>query len=161
MKCQKCGKYEATTHITEIINGAKNETYLCQYCGEEYHQSNGFHSIFKNNFDSFFDDFWKSPAAISPPVVTANSCPTCKTAISDIQNRGRLGCSECYRTFADFLLRPLRNIHGSNTYVGKIPKKSGKTNEIEQLKSELSRAVESQNFEKAAELRDKIKGMEA
>ena len=166
MKCQKCGIRPATTHVTEIINGVKNEAYLCQYCGNIYHQNTGFHSIFKNNFDSFFDDFWKSPSSLGQATVsTAKSCPNCGSTLNDIQSRGRLGCSECYSTFADFLLSAIKGIHGSNRYTGRLPKRINTENkqlsEIEQLKAELSRAVENQDFEKAAELRDKIRGMEA
>ena len=159
MKCQKCGKHDATMHITEIINGIKNETYLCKYCGDEYNQNSAFHSIFKNNADSFFDDFWKSPASLNQPGIKA--CPNCKITIKDIQSLGRLGCSECYSTFRDFLIQSFKNIHGSYTYAGKSPKRSIKFDKIEQLKQELNHAVENQDFERAAELRDEIKGMEA
>ncbi len=166
MKCQKCGKHDATTHITEIINGVKSEIYLCKYCGGEYNHSNGFHSIFKNNFDSFFEDFWKSPNVQGLSYgSSAKTCPVCKNTITDIQKRGRLGCSECYNTFRDFLLRSLKSIHGADTYEGRLPKKLKfkieQTDETERLKQELKLAVEAQNFEKAAELRDKIKGLEA
>ncbi len=160
MKCQKCGKYDATTHITEIINGLKNETYLCKYCSEEYNQSSSLHSIFKNNFDSFFDDFWKAPTAIGQP--TTKVCPNCKSTMRDIQHNGRLGCSECYRTFRDFLKSSLKSIHQSTCYLGKNPiANTPQISQIDTLRQELSRAVEAENFEEAARLRDKIRGMEA
>ncbi len=162
MKCQKCGKYDVTTHITEIVNGKKAEAYLCKYCGEEYNHNSGFHSIFKNNFNGFFEDFWKSPMSIQSQANAIQACPNCKSTVADIQSIGKLGCSECYNTFRNLLLPSLKNIHGSNTYKGNFPNHTTNTiSEIEELKQMLALAVENQNFEKAAELRDKIKEMEA
>ncbi len=161
MKCQKCGNYEANTHITEIINGIKNEIYLCNNCAESASNSAEFESIFKSGFDNFFEPFWKSHnmGHIRPAV--QKICKNCQSTISDIQNSGRLGCSECYKVFKDLLLPPLKNIHGNTQHLGKAPKKTSSYSQAEQLKQELSKAVESQNFEKAAELRDKIRELEA
>lgn len=164
MKCQKCGKYDATMHLTEVINGVKNETYLCKYCADEENKGFAFKSPFYSEFDNFFQSFWESPKLSHSSPASAQSCSGCGSTLSDIQKRGRLGCAECYRTFRDLLLRPLKEIHGSNTHTGKIPKRIGKgiakLNEIDKLKDELSRAVLDQNFEKAAELRDRIREME-
>ncbi len=166
MKCQKCGTNPATTHITEIVNGVKNETYLCSHCEKEYHNSTNFHSIFKSGFDSFFDGLWQPPMGLGHS--SQNSvgvCPNCGSTISELQNRGRLGCSQCYNTFFDFLLPSVKKIHGSCNYTGKQPiSKDGcnkKTDDINQLKQDLNHAVQEQNFEKAAILRDRIKEMEA
>ncbi len=166
MKCQKCGKHDATTHITEIINGVKNETYLCKYCGEQYHQNAGLHSIFKNNTVNFFDDFWNTPITLGQlSQSTAKKCPDCHSTLTDLKKSGRLGCSTCYSTFRDYLLHSLKGIHGSSTYIGKHPQKGHPDtkpfDKLEQLKKELTLAVDAQNFERAAELRDKIREMEA
>ncbi|MBR5154897.1 MAG: UvrB/UvrC motif-containing protein [Clostridia bacterium] len=164
MKCQKCGKYEANTHITKIANGVKNEIYLCNHCAENANHSPELESIFKSNFDNFFESFWKSPNLGFIQSGSLRVCDNCKSTISDIQNSGKLGCSQCYKTFSDLLLRPLKDIHGNNTHLGKAPKRLyadiNKTNKIETLKQELSRAVEEQNFEEAARLRDRIREME-
>ncbi len=159
MKCQKCGKYEANTHITETINGVKNEIFLCKNCAQSTVQHPGIESIFKNNFDNFFAPFWSGPKASYIQAAAPVMCSNCKSTIADIQKNGRLGCSECYKTFADLL--PLKNIHGSNNHTGKTPKRAINYSKTEQLRQELCEAVESQNFERAAELRDKIREMEA
>lgn len=159
MKCQKCGNYDATTHITEVVNGLKSESYLCAKCAGVEGGKLDFGSVFSSDLDSFFSSLWSSPKALS-----AQICPNCKSTLADLQKRGRLGCSECYKTFYDFLLRPLKEIHGSTRHTGKIPSRAGKIthkqNEVSRLRSELDRAVLDQNFEKAAELRDRIKEIE-
>lgn len=163
MKCQKCGKYDATVHFTEIINGAKTEKFLCSNCAEGKNTAFTFSSPFDLGFDNFFQSFLSSPKSTSVGSA-AGICPVCKSSLSDIQKSGRLGCAECYRTFNEYLLRPLKEIHGSNSHTGKIPKRSGKgirkINQLEKLKNELNRAVLDQNFEKAAELRDRIREIE-
>lgn len=169
MKCQKCNKNEANTHITRVINGVKTEQYLCSECAGESQELMNFQSGFDSDFDSFFSGFFASPfiGGKKMPRKSANgaSCGFCGTSLADIERNGRLGCSKCYDTFGDFLLNPLKQIHGSNRHTGKLPSRAGKgirhANEIERLQNELSRAVMDQNFEKAAELRDKINDLKA
>lgn len=161
MKCQECGKYDATTHITQIINGQKSEIYLCPYCAEHHSNPLNLKSVFDSDFENFFSGLWGIPAPDQKLHASYTAtCSTCGSSLNDITRRGKLGCSECYTTFRDYLLKPLKEIHGSNKHIGKIPKRSGKSirceNKIDKLKEELSRAVLDQNFEKAAKLRDEI-----
>ena len=162
MKCQKCGKYEATTHITEIVNGVKNERCLCSKCAGLDGVNLGFGASFSPDLDNFFGSLWSTPKPLVMPKEAM--CPNCKTGLSDLQKTGRLGCSECYKTFYDILLSPLKDIHGSNRHIGKIPQRASKIairgKQTEHLKVELNQAVLDQNFEKAAELRDKIRDLE-
>ena len=125
MKCQKCGKNEATTHITKIINGSKTEGWLCSACANDGEELSLFDSAFDNSFDSFFSGLWQNPTLAQPKTDTT-VCSICGTSVRDIKERGKLGCSECYNIFSSLLLRPLKEIHGSNTHNGKIPKRIGK-----------------------------------
>lgn len=162
MKCQKCNKNEANTHITKIVNGVKTEQYLCEKCAAENQDFVNFQTGFDKEFDNFFSGFFGMPqlGIGMPQQSDAKTCPVCGSTLDDITNRGKLGCSECYSTFKDFLMHPLKQIHGSNRHSGKIPLRSGKAlrkeSEIDKLSSELNRAVMDQNFEQAAVLRDKI-----
>ena len=58
----------------------------------------------------------------------------------------------------------IRRIHGNTEHIGKAAESAGEQNriqnEIEELKSQLQKAIDDQEFEKAAELRDKIKSLE-
>ena len=58
----------------------------------------------------------------------------------------------------------LRKIHGSDKYIGKMPFKGEGVLEdqqnIRRLKNELNELVQTEEFEKAAVLRDRIKELE-
>ncbi len=163
MKCQKCQKNEAVVHFTEIINGTKTETYLCKSCSD-LNAGFSFSSPFDLDFGSFFQSVIGGEENFSNHLKAPLVCKVCKSTLKDIQTSGRLGCSECYNTFRNELIRPLKEIHGSSQHVGKIPKRIGKvikeSDKIEKLKIELNQAVLSENFEKAANLRDIIRSLE-
>ena len=91
-------------------------------------------------------------------------CPNCGMSYRDFQQTGKIGCSVCYATFRRQLEPLLRRIHGSSTHSGKIPHRTGGTltmkHTIESLRSSLKECVAQEEYEKAAELRDKIRQLE-
>jgi len=101
---------------------------------------------------------------VQPSIATGKTCPNCGVSLITIGQHGRLGCSTCYEVFKEHLEPTLRRIHGNTVHTGKLPKKgAGKVKlqrQIEQLKSELQAAVANEQYEKAAELRDRIKELE-
>ena len=162
MLCQNCGKYEATTHVKRIINGETAEAHLCSDCAHALGYTDvfgGFSHSFSDLLGSFFGE--PSVSALSSRTVR---CEKCGSTFNDIVNSGKLGCADCYATFYDKLLPSLQRIHGKTRHEGKAPKalnnlEMTQENTIERLQNELREAVENQNFEKAAELRDKIKAI--
>lgn len=161
MKCQKCGKFDATTHITEIANGIKTESWLCSHCANSADGNFSFSDLFHSDFDNFWGSMLGQQKVFDKSL---QQCPICNSTLSDIKKTGRLGCSECYSAFHDFLLNPLKEIQGSTKHIGKVPARIKKINKVEQetknLKDLLNQAVQNQEFEKAAELRDRIKLLE-
>lgn len=156
MLCQKCGTNNANIKIVKNINGNVFETYLCSECAKEDDltvniNSNFFEPIFSNIF---------SPTASSNPV-----CHTCGLSYREFKNSGKFGCSECVDVFAPFLDSLLKNIHGSISHTGKLPKKAAepinRKRGINELKQKLQKAIENQEFEQAAIFRDEIKKLEA
>lgn len=163
MKCQKCQKNEAVVHFTEIINGVKSETYLCKSCSD-LNSGFSFSSPFDLDFGSFFQSVIDGEEIFANHLKAPLVCKVCKSTLKGIQASGRLGCSECYNTFKNELIRPLKEIHGSSRHVGKTPRrmesKVKESDKIEKLRQELNQAVLSENFEKAAKIRDIIKSLE-
>jgi protein arginine kinase activator len=172
MLCQNCGRNEATTHIKRVINGATSESHLCAECAGNLGYGDmfsGFGLGFGELLGSFFGESPASPSAIS--VETAR-CKRCGNSWHDIVREGKPGCAECYRTFFDRLQPSLQRIHGKIKHNGKISSGSFveaqavKTPEQEKnekraaLEAEMKKAVEEQNFEQAAVLRDKIKELD-
>jgi protein arginine kinase activator len=90
------------------------------------------------------------------------SCPVCGLTYSEFKRTGRLGCSNCYEVFSFYLMHLLERIHGKTKHIGKssnvVPKitKSDLQKQRDVLKKKLQGAIKSEQYEKAAELRDKI-----
>ncbi len=166
MKCQKCGANNANTHIKTIVNGEFKEYDLCSECAKQMGYTNVFGDI-ENEFSNFLGSFFGN---VLPARTQATRCEFCGSSYSDIAKSGHVGCANCYDIFGEQLLPSIRRIHGNTAHCGKNsgkddkqsdkPKKETKEQKIEKLKSELDKAIKEQNFEYAAELRDKIKEME-
>ena len=91
-------------------------------------------------------------------------CSLCGKSFSDIAESGRVGCAECYVTFYDKLLPTLRKIHGKTTHQGKVPESFTETVgapqiDVNDLKEQLKLAIEREDFELAAQLRDEINAL--
>lgn len=90
-------------------------------------------------------------------------CPKCGFTQADFKKAGRLGCAECYTTFADGLEGLLKTMHKGTRHTGKVPQSLQQTRDIAErmkaLQKKLAKAVEDENFEQAALLRDEIRQM--
>ncbi len=168
MKCQKCGANNANTHVKTIINGEFKEYDLCSDCAKKMGYTNVF-SDMEDEFSNFLGSFFGN---VLPARTQATRCEFCGTTYPEIAKTGHVGCAKCYDVFADELYPSIRRIHGNTTHCGKNSKRAenakaekpveqSKEDKIKALKAELDKAVKEQNFEHAAELRDKIKEMEA
>ncbi|RKD26407.1 Protein-arginine kinase activator protein McsA [Caminicella sporogenes DSM 14501] len=165
MLCQNCHEREATVHVTKIINNQKQEIHLCEQCAKKSDDINfDFDTTFTiNNFlTGLLDSIHSSPFKVD--YIKTTTCSKCGMSYGKFKQLGRLGCFECYKTFNEKLLPLIKRIHGSETHIGKIPKKAGSRirlkHEIMSLKKQLQMAVEKEEFEKAAKLRDRIKELE-
>lgn len=160
MKCENCGINTATTHIKKVINGVVTEQHLCQACSAKTGYSTFGSNSLASMLASVFGD--ASSAYLSP---STKKCDQCGCSFSDIVNSGVVGCSSCYTAFYDELLPYLKRIHGSVTHIGKIPNRAplsvlNEKTEIELLRAQLSDVIIKEEFEKAAEIRDRIRQLE-
>jgi len=96
---------------------------------------------------------------------TAKKCAACGFSQADFKKTGRLGCSECYGTFAEGLGSLLKAMHKGTEHIGKLPERAQRTMALNQqmraLSEDLQKAVADENYETAASLRDQIKQIEA
>lgn len=164
MLCQNCGKDEATTHVKQIINGEMTETDLCPDCAMHL----GFGDMFSGFGLNLAGLFGGLMGDMMPSIALENvkKCPKCGCSFSDIVREGKVGCSECYRTFYDKLLPSIQRIHGKIKHSGKIsPTSPGQSKietseeKIEKLTARMNEAVSVQDFELAAKIRDEIKAL--
>lgn len=156
MLCQSCKTNEATTHVKRIVNGKIEEYDLCHECAKKMGYTN-FFSNFENEWNSMLGSFFGGGL---PSRTSATRCKHCGSSFAEIAKKGVVGCPDCYETFYDELLPSIRKIHGNTQHNGKFPSSAGKqlalVNEIESMREQLNEAVSRQEFEKAAQLRDKI-----
>ena len=167
MLCERCGKNQANTVFKENINGRVSEVHLCERCAEEL----GYTNLF--NFNPFGDMGLNLQGILGSlfsqglqpqEIPSGRKCSFCGTTFEELAQSAMAGCANCYREFYQELLPSIQRIHGKTRHVGKIPGTAGREiklkKEIDGLKKQLGEAVDAQEYEKAAELRDKIKEME-
>lgn len=175
MLCQKCHKKTASVFISSIINGQETRMYLCSDCAKDYplfdfnfqepFSIKDVMDKFKINEDSSSGDEGENLLATDKDSKDKEIiCPNCYSTYEEYRETGKLGCSRCYEAFEEQIKPILKNIYGYEEYIGKIPKKDDShiyiSNEIRILKEDLNRAVEQEEYEKAANIRDKIKDLE-
>lgn len=164
MKCEQCGENEAVIHLTQIENNEMTTSHLCESCAaarglETGEESSGF------PLADFLAQMGDSAPGGDKPAEDDGPCPFCGLTFGGFRESGRLGCPQCYTTFEVQLRGLLRRIHGSTQHVGKVylppdPTASEREKRLEGLRRRLQRAVDAEDFERAAELRDEIRAME-
>jgi protein arginine kinase activator len=86
-------------------------------------------------------------------------CPNCKLTLTEFRKTGLFGCAVCYETFSDEIRKMVFKIHGSNHHTGSIPGVKMKPN-LTRLHKDLEAAIQNEEYEQAAHLRDLIRGIE-
>jgi len=161
MLCDNCKKREASVRYEESINGEKKKINLCSVCSKELGILG--HNFMDNMFFSFFDE----PLNIGYEKIKEEKCTKCGYTFSDYANTGLLGCDECYNTFENKLAPILKKLHGRSYHIKEEKHikndkefiQNGK-DDIENLKQELAKAIEKEEYENAAIIRDKIKALQ-
>jgi protein arginine kinase activator len=157
MNCEKCNKNHATYHLTAIENGVKKEAHLCEECARN--------AGVGMKFNFTIGDILGTLVEPKSSKVQQIRCPDCGISYSEFKAKARLGCARDYEVFKGGLLPLLEKIHGATTHTGKAPQTADvqvkKENELLRLKKDLESVVKSEDFEKAAEIRDRIKMLEA
>ena len=152
--------------FTQIANDDVKKMHLCERCAAE----RGVESPVPANktpLGTFLAAMSKGGAGGG--LVEAQRCPGCGATLDDFREAGRLGCAECYVTFASKLRDLLRRLHGSMHHVGERYAAPGAPEGdaapvpapvLNALRDQLRAAVEAENFELAAELRDRLRSVE-
>lgn len=160
MLCEKCKKNIATTHIRSIVNGKKTEMHLCAECAAK----EGISGINDAGLGGMLASMFGDVLSLDP-AASLVKCDCCGSTFHDISKTGKAGCPQCYKTFYNEFLPYLKRVHGSIRHVGKTlhapAAEQEPQNDIMKLKNELAELVREEKFEQAAEVRDKIKELEA
>ncbi|MGR3218306.1 MAG: UvrB/UvrC motif-containing protein [Candidatus Anammoxibacter sp.] len=155
MKCESCNKKHANVHITEIHGEKKKERHLCEDCAQSV--SSGI-----TKMPSPSDILTNLISQVAPEIGEMSKivCPVCNISYLEFRSQGRLGCPMDYTAFEKGLIPLLEKMHGSSQHIGKVPPSAGKEvakkNRLLQLRKDLNSAVENENYEDAATIRDQI-----
>ncbi|PTX97410.1 excinuclease ABC subunit B [Verrucomicrobia bacterium LW23] len=161
MQCEFCKSEEATVHLTQIINGKMSKVDLCAKCEKEKGVADptGF-SLADMLLGLGSAEEMKNGNHNQEPV-----CPLCGFTQPDFKKTARLGCSQCYNTFSKGLEGILKDMHRGTTHKGKVPRRFARAQimatKLKDLQDELSLAVQEENYEQAASLRDQILQLES
>jgi len=165
-KCLRCAN-QATLHITELKGGKTLSLHLCEGCAREYLSTVEVGGIPDDFPMSGPKDSGDEPdSGEEEPVETAiRACPQCGITFKQFRSQGRLGCPRDYEVFREELIPLLESIHGETQHVGKFPPRvsdsSRRQFELARLRTELKTAIDDEQYEQAAQLRDQIHQLES
>ena len=159
MLCDHCQAKDATIHLTQVMDGEVRKLHLCEECAAAG-------GLDPDGTLSISDVLLGLGAdAPAPPEAPAGSaCPSCGLKTSDFRKTGRLGCPDCYAAFTDELTPLIRSMHRDARHRGKAPaderEKMRRRERRADLEHRLADAVEGEQFEEAARLRDELAALE-
>ena len=149
--CDDCGLFPAEVHLTQIVERKSESLFLCTECA-------------KKRDIHIAGEIPDAPAA-SFESAEVRECPNCRTTLSDFRGNERVGCPECYHAFDKEIELLIKQVHGVTDYQGKKYRSAitGNADKValSKLHKALESAVENENFERAAALRDAIHNLNA
>lgn len=160
MNCECCHKKDATIHLTQVIDGEVKKLNLCQDCALE----NGIDLNSPISITDVLLGLGTQPPSIGPASTQFDlSCSRCQMTRAEFKKCANLGCPDCYNAFMGELSALTKAMHHSGQHVGKIPARQGNTAriaaQIAALKKDIETAIVKEQYEVAANLRDKIKAL--
>jgi protein arginine kinase activator len=159
MLCCVCKQKEATVHLTQIAGDKMQKVDLCEECAKH----KGVNDPAGFSLADLLLGLGASKEIDEAAGGAEIKCPRCGFTQADFKKAGRLGCAECYHTFAEGLEGLLKTMHKGTRHVGKVPQAQLQSRDLAErlktLQKKLTKAVEDENFEQAAALRDEIRQM--
>lgn len=158
MVCEICKERDAVVNLTAVSNNVITHRHLCERCAAEQGIETSVAPV-KPGLTDLLQTV--SQQAASAPGDQAR-CDFCGGTARDFRQSGRLGCARCYGAFEQSLKQLLRRLHGGAKHTGRryappAPELVEAAGQIGQLRDRLQRAVDAEQFELAAELRDRLR----
>jgi protein arginine kinase activator len=159
MTCDVCKTNPATVFLTQIVDGKMQKVNLCEACSKEKGVTD------PTGFELADLLLGLGAAQELEKGSGGHRCQVCGFSQADFKKTGRLGCAACYETFAEGLESVIKAVHKGTRHTGKIPAHLASRLQLEarrrELQDQLNKAIESENYEAAAEFRDQIKQLQS
>ena len=161
MTCMFC-KNAATLHQTVIVNKQKREAHLCEKCARE-------RGLIPAQPGPQIDlkailNLMMNPQLAAPRAQTDAACPECGLTYQAFKAAGRFGCAHDYDAFGETLEALFEKVHRATTHRGKLPRvlrDEARAGALAALRAQMKSAVEAEDYEEAARLRDLLRRAEA
>lgn len=159
MKCEVCGLKEAVIHIRQIQKEDVHELHICEDCARDKGliREEDAELPVTNLLAGLLDGPDEEPGAAKP----TPACSRCGTKLADFRKTGRVGCAQCFQAFESDLRAILSQMAARPRHTGRLPAAAADPAaaraDKEELRGELRTAVESEDYEKAALLRDRLR----
>jgi len=164
MKCQICNKNDANIVFTQIVKNEKIVLQICSECAKKRGISIEFEKPSLPQINSFIGSLAGDIGEKDEKDIPELTCDVCGLTFTEFKKEGLFGCDKCHEAFEDHISNLLKQIHGTNVYDGKSPEglsdEGEKMQQLKNLRSELKHSVKMEDYERAAELRDKIAEVE-
>jgi protein arginine kinase activator len=161
MMCDVCKERDHVVSLTQIVDDVVTLLHLCEKCAAERGIETTL-SVPQHPLGEFLQEVQQQVAKAQADAVR---CSFCSTTLRDFRASGRLGCAHCYGAFEQSLRELLRRVHGNSRHVGRQyepphPALLERATTLGELRDRLRRAIDSEQFELAATIRDQIKVLE-
>ncbi|MCE2941775.1 MAG: UvrB/UvrC motif-containing protein [Gemmatimonadota bacterium] len=148
-------------HLTSIVDNAVTQVHLCERCAAE----KGVETTVALPTTPLGALIKAAQQQLPGPVRDGTACTVCGLTLREFRASGRLGCPACYGAFDQPLRDLLKRVHGDHTHAGRryeppLPEGAQRQNSLLELRAALKRAIDAEQFEQAASLRDQIRGLE-
>lgn len=162
MKCDLCSRV-ATVQVTEIRNGRQVEKHLCEQCAAKMEALPAkSHTPINQLLTNFV------MAHSGAVEAAAATCEGCGMSWAEFRQKGLFGCGRDYDVFERELTPLIQRAHeGATHHVGKSPQRvvegavaQKRQAMLTRLRKDLAKAVEAEDYERAAKLRDQVREVE-
>ncbi len=158
MICDMCKLNEAKISVEQVADGVTKNIYLCPACSQRL----GF-GMFSKTIDISITKILE--ANDNDDGRKSDQCPVCGLSFREIESKKMMGCPECFSFFKAEIMEILGKKKKNLKYSGFITDEQSsetffETHSSEELHEELKKAVETEDYERAAALRDEIKALE-
>ncbi|HEY0241610.1 MAG TPA: UvrB/UvrC motif-containing protein [Gemmatimonadaceae bacterium] len=161
MVCDICKEADAVVQLTQIEGTGVRLLHLCERCAAE----RGVETSASAPKPAISDFLQSVHQAMQATQGDAARCAFCSSTFRDFRSTGRLGCAHCYDAFEKSMRDLLRRVHGSSQHIGRryeppVSTELPDAGTVNELRDRLKRAIETEQFELAADIRDRLRGME-
>jgi protein arginine kinase activator len=159
MKCDICRERNAVIFVQQVSKGSSIELHLCEVCAKE----RGFSATGSKidiSLGGLFSGILEGAKSGDPGEY---ACPSCGFTLADVRKHRRVGCADCYRQFRAEILSLLRQEGTDVAWSGSLPARLEAFKSLapdpENLRKELARAIEREDYEMAAYYRDRLRAL--